>query len=411
MPEIKIANQDTLLNVKSTAEITKTGVETLLNRPVGSGFHFYQEIHDIPRGTFGWQDMGKAPSNFGNASAASWAPPFSAEFDIFLFGAPSARAYKYEPKNHAWTRLPDAPVTLTNSIAVTAGGNFSIPDDIYVLTGGANYANNNRLTKYSPSNNTWTALTNAPVASVDSAAAGVYDAIYVAGGSATGASTQLRKYTPSTDTWITTLAPLPVAAKEAMGWMSGVYFYVLSIENKTLMRYTPSSNSWTNLGNPPFATGTMDRLLRCPFTLWNYYNDYKAIFAGITRLSTEYRGQTWVYNLSNGTWSQLESTLFSSGYAGAGASNYGEFFAFSRNDEGQDVFFRLTERSDIVNGQTLGEVKQSQSIFYKTYGARAVLKLDDVEIPVGEVFVAADDGLLRTNPFTIGDGFLRGWVK
>jgi len=204
MPEIKIANQDTLLDVKGTAEATKSGVDALLERPAVPGFHFFHELQPIPDGTMSWKYMTPPypPANFTNASAAlctartSTGAWLNGEYDIYLFGSSSTTstvAYKYQYMGNKYTQLANAPVVLYQSAAAT------INYDIYVLSGYSTVST--KFHKYSPYYDTWTPLADTPVSSTTAAVGVINNELYVAGG--TGSNTSLRKYTPSNDSWTT----------------------------------------------------------------------------------------------------------------------------------------------------------------------------------------------------------------
>jgi len=394
MPEIKIANQDTLLNVKSTAEATKNGVDTLLTRP--AGFHFYHEMLPMPEDATGWQKMANPPMNFQYGSGVYGGARG------YIFGnssTTSTATYRFDVSNNmTWTQMANAPVSLYGSASAYIGG------DIFVLSGHTGV--NTRLHKYITSGqgaDTWTAMENAPVSSQTAAIGVINNELYVAGGAAS--TTALRKYTASSNTWTSGLATLPTAAASAMGGVINGELYVLSVGGKRIMKYNATSNAWTTLAVPPFATGASEALTRCVHAVFQN----KLVFAGVVDAN---RSQVWAYDPSSDSWSRMANTLWSfiNGVGisvPSGSSSIRDaFFAFGGV---QATFHQMSSLYAILSQQNLGEVKKGQYVYYKTYGVTAYVKLNDISRPEGG-FTALEDGILSSD-FSAGFGAIRGWVK
>ncbi|MCL2462737.1 MAG: hypothetical protein FWF44_08740 [Defluviitaleaceae bacterium] len=411
MPEIKVANQDTLMNVKSTAELTKSGVDalqglkpnvdaaklgvdTLLSRP--AGFHFLHEMPPMSDDITGWQPMGSPPMNFQFGSGVYGGARG------YIFGnssTTSAATYRYDVSNNmTWTRMADAPVSLYGSAAAYMN------TDIYVLSGQTGV--NTRLHKYIAAGqgaDTWTAMADAPVSSQNAAIGVINNELYVAGGAAS--TTALRKYTLSSDIWTSGLAALPVAAASAMGGVINGEFYVLSVGGKRIMKYNAMSNAWTALATPPFATGASEALTRCAHAVFKN----KLVFAGVVDAN---RRQVWAYDPATDSWSRMADSLwsFNNGVGISIASGLSsirdEFFAFGGP---QATFHKMSALYAILAQQELGEVKKGQYVYYKTYGISAYVKLNDISRPEGG-FTASEDGILKSD-ISAGFGAIRGWVK
>jgi len=415
MPEIKIANQDTLLGVKTTveatrttaettqantaaikttAEATKTGVDTLLTRP--AGFHFLHEMPLMPEDTMGWQAMDRAPMNFQYGSGV-----YGGRYG-YIFGNSSNTStvvYRFDTANNMiWAQMASAPVSLYGSVAAFIGG------DIYVLSGHTGV--NTRLHKYITAGqgaDTWTPMENAPVSSQTAAAGVINNELYVAGGASS--TTALRKYTPSSNTWTSGLATLPTAAASAMGGVINGELYVLSVGGKRLMKYNATANAWTTLAVPPFATGATEALARCAHAVFKN----KLVFAGVVDAN---RSQVWAYDPVSDSWSRMadSSWSFINGVGisipNGSSSIRDAFFAFGGV---QSTFHQMTTLYAILSRQELGEVKKGQYVYFKTYGVTAYVTLNGISRPESG-FTATEDGIL-TSDFSSGFGAIRGWVQ
>jgi len=401
MPEIKIANQDTLLDVKSTAEATKTGVDTLLERPLS--FQFYHEMLPIPMDIMAWQPMAMPPQNFQYGSVAKRGVDISPDymFEAFLFGGSattSTTAYKIHLSTFQWTQLANCPSSLYQSAATVIAVN-QYNRDIYVLCGQA--AVSTKFYKYSVSGNSWTELANAPVASTNAAIGVLNNELYVAGGTGSGqTSTTVRKYTPSSDSW-TTLNPLPVSATSAMGGIVNGEFYVFTT-GKVMMKYNRTSDSWTTLAPPPFSPIPQQSVVRGANAVFGN----KLVFAGVVEHD---RYQVWFYDTGSNTWERTTDALwqFTNGVGVVAADDYDNdiFYAFGGATA---TFHKMSTLYNILGNQAHGEVKQGQRVYYQTYGIIGGARVDGSNITSGNA--ATKDGQLTTY-FRNGFGAIRGWVK
>jgi len=405
MPEIKIANQDTLLDVKATAEATRTGVDTLLNRPVG--FQFYHEMLNISKDTMAWQPMTLAYPinniNFQYASAARRGVDISPDymFEVFIFGSgstTSTSAYKVHLNTFEWTQLANCPSSLYQS-AATVIAVTQYNRDIYVLCGQA--AVSTRFYKYSVSGNSWSELANAPVASTNAAIGVMNNELYVAGGTGSGlTSTTLRKYTPSSDSWMT-LASLPSTAMNAMGGVINGELYVLAT-SKVLMKYNRTSDSWTTLAAPPFSNIPQQSIVRGAHAVFGN----KLVFAGVVEHD---KNQVWFYDSATNSWERTANSLwpFNNGVGVVSPDDYDNnvFYTFGGPTA---TFHKMSTLYSILGEQAHGEVKQGQRVYYQVYGAVGGVRVDNSYVTSGNA--ATRDGRLTTY-FRDGLGAIRGWVQ
>ena len=376
MPEIKIANQDTLLDVKSKADATKTGVDTLLSRPYGGiQYTFYHEIPPMSADTMGWSVEPKAPINFSQGSAV-------ADFQTaYLFGgaAPNDKAvYEFSPLMNEWTKISEHTISLTDSKTVFYN------NACYVMAGAGLGVT---LYKYTPSSDTWTALASPTYSVLDMAVAVVGSEIFACGGTNMTSELRLQKYSISNNSWTT--ASLPISMRKAMCGVINNEFYVISSYSGNLIKYTPSTSSWTTtLAKGPVVGDACAH---------GVINNKLVIAGGIGN-------QVWMYDPVTDKWSRSADS-FRSFTSGVG---------FTIMDQ---IFYAIKDRDChsmralplILGYQYLGEVKKGQTIFYKTYAADATVQLEGADLPQG-ASVAKTDGYL-TSQFQSNSGVIRGWVK
>ena len=382
MPEIKVANQDTLLDVKS-------GVDELLERPVpAGGFHFVHEVPQMPENAMGWMALPITPENFGYASAVSNSD------GLYLFGTSSTtsvKTYRYLFASGTWEPLADCPVSLYNSRAVYA------KNSMYVLSGFSSL--NTKFHKFSPISNSWTALTDAPSPSTGAAIGVLGGSIYVAGGFGSVSQTSLRSWYPDYS-WSTTSAQLPQPASSAMGGVIGDEFYVLAADSsKVFMKYQMYGDKWVMLTSPPVV------LLSCAHAVVGK----KIIFAGGETQDTQNYRHVWVYDSVTDSWERTTDTLRQFVMSGVGVAYNDMFFALGASNPVPKAFDVMKPKGQILGSQIVGEVRQGQSIFYQVYGGDAALWLNNNALPQGISIAAADGNLI--SQFTSGFGVLRGWVN
>jgi len=379
MPEIRIAKQETLLDVKSTAEAINGKFGELSARQ--DGFPFQHQIPYSARDGMGWQVLAVPPDNFQNASAAAFGN------DIYVFGnsgTASSVIRKYSVVTGLWTNVNPSPLpsaTLHKSIAVVIGS------DIYVIFG----LDTRKLAKYTPANNSWTELADAPNTLTGAAAGTVNSYLYVAGGA--GASeTAFRRYAPGADTW-TDYNALPYQAASAMGGVVNGVLYVYSVTANRMIMWNQNFDTWTQQTDPPVALG---RGAHAVF-------GNKLIFAGGTS-AFDTTKRVWFYDPVADTWERTADAHYTF-YSGVGAAISGAFYALGGS---APTFHKMASLFSLLGKQSHGEVKQGQKVYYHIRGVDGGVMVDDAPIASGGT--VAQDGLLSTN-IQAGFGVIRGWVN
>jgi len=370
MPEIKIANQDTLLQVKSTAETTESGVGALLARPMR--YKFSHEMTPLPEDAMGWNIEPNAPVSFNQGSAAADSQ------SAYLFGsAPNDKdVYKFSPPT-TWTKVTEHTVGMVDARAVYYDNAF------YVMAGPGLGAT---LYKYTPATDAWTQLAS-PGSSVAGAAAAVVGTeIFVCGGLNMTSELNLKKYNLINDTWTNT--SLPTSMRNPMCGVINDVLYVFSAYSANLIKYMRSTGAWTTgLAKGPYLNSNI-----CAHGV---LNGRLALVGGVI-------DQAWMYDPVANKWS-AES------FKPSFTSNVGFTIA--------DIFYAVSGTACvsfmplpmILGRQYLGSVKAGQTVFYKTYAANAAVRLEGADLPEGSS-VALTDGDLFSQ-FTSNTGVLRGWVS
>lgn len=210
-------------------------------------------------------------------------------------------------------------------------------DNVYLLdTYWAWQGNSSICFKYSKSSNTWTKISDSPLASSqNSACAQIGKKLYLLTGNFGVADTpqQLYCFDMEAETW-TLLAPFPGVwdgANYINSWggsmtTDGVNLYVTDgvglggYADRDLRKYTPATDTWTTLEQPPVATY---------YSSLVYYNGYLYQISGMDGVTdlTSIRK----YDISMGTWSTssvaLPETLYENAYHPLVVGKY--FFAIT----------------------------------------------------------------------------------
>ena len=208
-----------------------------------------------------------------------------------LRGINTRTLYGYDISTGVWSQLADIPATKQTAYQYTRGAVAN--GEIYFVGGSAATT---QFMKYTISNNTWTALADAPVAISESALVypGSGDYIYGTRGSSTSV---VWRYSISGNTWDDAGMPdLPINVITGNGASfvsDGTDLYLmLGLGVSNFMKYTKSSGTWSSLARMPFA----------PI----YGSDM--VYAGnnkILAIAGNYDKELWEYNITTNSWRRL----------------------------------------------------------------------------------------------------------
>ncbi len=227
--------------------------------------------------------------------------------------APLSTVEEYNPVTNMWTSKASLP-TARSGFAVAVYNN-----KIYAIggtVGGGGYLGNNEV--YDPVTNTWATKTSMPTPRADLSANTVNDAIYLMGGKRYSSSdpfyteTDVNEcYDPVNDSW-STKTPLPTGVQGHGSAVVGNKIYVLGGSRE------PTSPGTTILvnSNQVYDAQTDQWSLATPLPNVVSYGaaaateGYQALqriyYIGGFNMS-EYTGQAKALNLSNNSWSNIES--------------------------------------------------------------------------------------------------------
>lgn len=238
----------------------------------------------------------------------------------------SANLYRYDLSNGSWETLTNAPASFTEDTKGVAVGT-----DLYFFRG----ANVTTFWKYSTTGNSWTVLAEAP-ANVRYGGGLAYpgsgDYIYGTRGSNTYS---FWRYSISNNIWDESSVPdLPTDAKSSYGsrmTSDGTdIYYLAGIGVSRWLKYSPSSNSWTELSQVPFAP---------------YYGTDLAYYNGkIIALAGWYKNDLWEYTIGTNSWRKLKPL------PGYFAQDIGPYSGASIESDGKGSYYisRGTSRTQIL---------------------------------------------------------------
>ena len=169
--------------------------------------------------------------------------------------------FMYDPARNTWTRKRDMPGESYAGVSGVINGQLYVltscdQEDCYPFSRGSFY-------RYNPGTDQWTTLT-APQAYFKHTSGAVLGGKLYAVGSSNGKA-QLWVYSPSTNSW-TTKAPMNRPREGGAGVAVNSRLYIIGgmsvLEDgtrqavRTVSRYNPNTNSWTNVqGLPSGRTG------------------------------------------------------------------------------------------------------------------------------------------------------------
>ena len=390
MSTINVADNDTLDALHGILQNTKTGLTDLSNRPMSYSF-----THQIPREfqhNFIWNP-------FYNSPVVSPTTAVLYGDEVFAFGNTyNFRVYAYSFKTGVWDRKNDAPVSLANSQAVVGFDGYPYQKAIYVATTAGPSSAPWEFYKYVPETDTWIKLAN-QLFSPQNSAVGVYKEsnIYIMGGSEYSNNNMIGIYNITVYTWDWKMFPSGTWGRigAAMGGIIGDYFYIITSGiNSVMVKYNLlDGTTTTGLPVPPVtnlnrgAHGVINGKLVCA--------------CGDTTDPT----RSWIYDPVANSWSSSGIPNSTSSLANSVGAVVGDSM-FIINSAG--YFYMLKQMTEVLAAQTVGEVKQGQSIFYQTYDVAGHLSLGGDTLPEG-ASTASKDGLL-VSTIDSGFGILRGRV-
>ncbi len=238
---------------------------------------------------------------------------------------PLSTVEEYNPTTNTWSSKRSMP-TPRSGFATAVYQN-----KIYVIGGtvGNGYVGNNEV--FDPQTNTWTTETSMPTPRADLGANVVNDTIYLIGGKRYSSSTPFYKetginevYYPSNDSWSTKTA-LPTAVQGYGSAVIGNKIYVIGGSSQ------PNSLGPTSIvnNNQVYDAQTNQWTLAAPFPTVVSYGAAAAT-AGylapqglyyVGGFTGEFSGQTKILNLSNNSWSKVESMPTPRGYLAVAVVN------------------------------------------------------------------------------------------
>lgn len=167
--------------------------------------------------------------------------------------------------------------------------------------------------KYNLNTNSWESLPNMPVSLIQTSAVTVNNYIYITGGTFGTTKQYFLKFDPSTKTYTTLATPIINRVNSKLVvynntiYCLGGHFYNGSTMTSTndFSTYNESSNSWQKLANMPFA------LSKTSATIWG---GYLYVFGGVVVTGNAFATFTWsykyfVYDFANKTWSTSTKTM------------------------------------------------------------------------------------------------------